>query len=136
MSFSTSDNKQIVNYPKLHSENLTTKHQATGSRYKPAIRIFKNLRPTLVDRQVIEKGIAPSYFIEWLLFNVPNDRFVGDRSTTVYNILDWLDRNPERSHFVCANRQYYLLRDNDSVCWPIANATRFINAAIDVWNKW
>ena len=111
-------------------------HYSAGSRYKPAIRIFKNLRRTLVDRQVIEKGMAPSYFIEGLLFDVLNDRFDGDRSRTVYNILDWLHRNPARSDFVCANQQYYLLRDNDSVCWPIANATRFINAAIDAWNKW
>lgn len=121
MAFYTTDNQQIVNYPKLHSKNLTAKHQATGSRFKSAIRIFKNLRRMLVDKHVIEKNIAPSYFIEGLLYSVPNDCFAGDRSTTVFNILDWLQSKPDRSGFVCANEQYYLLRDNEPVCWPSAN---------------
>jgi hypothetical protein len=52
------------------------------------------------------------------------------------NILNWLWRTTDRSKFVCASEQYYLLRDNDPVCWPIANGNVFINSAIQLWNNW
>jgi hypothetical protein len=66
---------RIANYPKLHSTKLTTKHQASGSWLKPVIRIFKNLRGYLVENKLLQKGSAPSYYIEGLLYNVPTDRF-------------------------------------------------------------
>jgi hypothetical protein len=42
--FPTTSSGTIVNYPKLHSDNCTTKHQATNSWFKPTVRIFKNMR--------------------------------------------------------------------------------------------
>jgi hypothetical protein len=68
---------RIPNYPKLHSTNLTVKHQATGSWLKPMIRILKNLRGRLVDEGSLKGGIAPSYYIEGLLYNVPTDKFAN-----------------------------------------------------------
>jgi hypothetical protein len=47
--FLTDSGTRIVNYPKLHSEHLTTKHQATASWFKPTVRILKNMRKRLVD---------------------------------------------------------------------------------------
>lgn len=105
-------------------------------RFKPTIRIFKNMRTKLVDDGAIANGIAPSYYIEGLLYNVPNDKFVSDESERTYNVLKWLDETKDRSQFVCANEQYYLLRDNLSVCWPKSNGTTFIDAVIKLWNEW
>jgi hypothetical protein len=31
----------------------------------------------------------------------------------------------DQTQFVCANEQYYLLRDNDPVTWPTANGKNF-----------
>jgi hypothetical protein len=107
ISFFNSAGTRIDNFPNQHSENLTTKHQATGSRFKPMARIFKNMRSKLVDDRVIANGIAPSYYIEGLLHNVPNPNFVADQSETVYNILKWLDETIDRTNFLCANGQYY-----------------------------
>ena len=126
----------IANYPNQHCENLTTKHQATNNRFKPTVRIFKNMRTKLVGDGRIAVGIAPSYYIEGLLFNVPNDKFVSDESESVYNILKWLDDSKDRSKFVCANEQYYLLWDNSPVSWPKANGAAFIGAVIKLWNGW
>jgi hypothetical protein len=136
MCFFASGNTQIANYPKLHSENLTVKHQATGNKFKPLVRIFKNMRSKLIEDGLIAEGSAPSYYIEGLLYNVPNDQFVGDYQDIVLNILNWLYNTKDRSEFVCANNQYYLLRDDTHTCWACADGANFINAAIELWNEW
>jgi hypothetical protein len=132
----TSDNTRIANYPKQHSRNCTAKHQATGSNFKPVVRIFKNMRSRLVADGLIGNGVAPSYFVEGLLYNVPDSHFTGTYGNMVCNILTWLHATTDRTKFLCVNEQYYLLRDNDPVCWPIANGEQFINAAIRLWNNW
>jgi hypothetical protein len=136
ISFFTADSIQIDNFPDHHSRNLTAKHQATANRYKPAIRIFKNIRSKLIERGLLLKGEAPSYYIEGLLYNVPNELFAGTLNNMVLHILRWLYRTTDRSNFVCANERYYLLRDSSPVCWPTANGTKFINAAVSLWNDW
>jgi hypothetical protein len=112
ISFFTFDNTRIDNFPKYHSQNLTAKHQATKSRFKPAVRIFKNIRSKLIERGSIANGEAPSYFIEGLLYNGPNDHFVNSLTDTTFNILRWLHQTTDRSQFACANDLYYLLRDS------------------------
>lgn len=126
----------IANFPNQHCENLTSKHQATHNRFKPTVRMFKNMRTKLVGDGVIADGIAPSYYIEGLLYNVPNDNFVSGESERVYNILKWLGETQDRSKFVCANEQYYLLFDNSPVCWPKVNGATFVDAVIKLWNNW
>ena len=132
---STSDG-YIINYPKRHSENGTAKHQATNKNFKPLVRIFKNMRGKLEADGLIEKGVAPSYFIEGLLYNVPKSNFSGNYAEMVFNILKWLQETTDRTEFRCVNEQYYLLRNNSAVCWPVANGEKFINAAIQLWNNW
>ena len=100
------------------------------------VRIFKNMRGRLVDDGVLQKGDAPSYFIEGLLYNIPAAQFTGTYSNMVYNVLKWLQDNPDHTKFVCVNERYYLLRDNDSVCWPIANGAKLIAAVTKLWNDW
>lgn len=134
--FFTQNGVRIANYPKQHSENCTAKHQATGENFKPVVRIFKNMRSKLVEDGLLEAGIAPSYFIESLLYNVPNTLFRGTYSDMVLNILRWLHQTTDRTKFLCANEQYYLLRDNAHECWPCANGPLFINAAIKLWDNW
>jgi hypothetical protein len=136
--FSTQSGSEIINFPKKHSENCTAKHQGTNYNFKPMVRIFKNMRSKLVEDGKIAKDTAPSYFIEGLLHNVPNNLFTGSYGTMVPNILNWFHNMPEsdRTKLLCANEQYYLLRDGVSVCWPSANAQQLISEAIDLWNNW
>jgi hypothetical protein len=136
MCFLLSDGTQVANYPKQHSKNLTTKHEATNNKFKPMVRVFKNMRSRLIDDEIIAKGSAPSYYIEGLLYNVPNNQFVGDVQDIALNILKWLYDTPDRTEFVCANEQYYLLRDNSHTCWACADGEKFINATIKLWNDW
>lgn len=137
MCFFLADGTRIANYPEQHSENLTTKHQATGNKFKPMVRILKNARSKMVNDGMIAEGSAPSYYIEGLLYNVPNTQFVGDHQDTFLNILKWLyDTDNDRSNFLTANKQYYLLRNGYHTNWPIADGNNFINAAIKLWNEW
>jgi len=134
--FFVSDGTQIANYPDQHAANLTTKHQATSKKFKPMVRIFKNLRSKLIEDGLIAEGSAPSYYIEGLLYNVPNDQFVGNYQGILLNILNWLYSTPDRTNLVCANEQYYLLRDNSPTCWACADGENFIDAAIKLWSDW
>lgn len=136
ISFVAADNNRIDNFPLYHSSNLTQKHQDTGNKFKRAIRIFKNMRSKAIERKFLDEGDAPSYFVEGLLYNVPNEKFAGNLSTMVYEILNWLHNTTDRSGFVCANERHYLLRDSIPVCWPKASGAKFISAAIRLWNNW
>ena len=136
MCFFDSTGDLIANHPNQHCKDLTTKHQATGNNLKPLIRIFKNMRSKMVEDGLIVKGSAPSYYVEGLLYNVPNDQFSGDFQDITQNILQWLGETTDRTEFVCANEQYYLLRDNFATCWPCADGANFISAASRLWDDW
>ncbi len=72
----------IVNYPEQHYMNATAKENATGKQYKNLVRIIKNMRSYLVDKGRLTKDEAPSYFVQGMIYNVPNDIFVDDKATT------------------------------------------------------
>ena len=132
--FFTSTGTKIANYPKQHSENCTMKHQVTNTWFKPTVRILKNMRGKLVENGAISKDIAPSYFLEGLLYNVPNDKFGKSYSDTLVACLNWIFE-ADRTKFVCANEQYYLLRDLD-VTWSEINCNKFLDEIKKLWKDW
>lgn len=128
--------ERIANYPKQHSANLTTKHQASSKWLKPMARVFKNMRSRMVDDGLIKTGIAPSYYVEGLLYNVPNEKLTSSYQDCVVNTLNWYRQEAKKVDLLCANEQYYLLRDGYHTCWPQANCDTFVEAAIKLWNEW
>jgi hypothetical protein len=133
--FFTSDGTRMVNYPQQHAANCTTKHQATSLWFKPMVRILKNMRSKLIDDKVINDGSAPSYFLEGLLYNVPNDKFSKSYGDTFVAAMNWI-LEADRNQFVCANGQFYLVRDSAPECWPSADCGHFISAVVTLWNNW
>lgn len=131
--FDTGGNR-IVNYPRQHSENCTAKHQATNGWFKPTVRILKNVRGAMAGEGLIAQGIAPSYFLEGLLYNVPNEHFGISYQDTMVAAINWI-WSADRTQFVCANEQYYLLRDAAET-WPPANCEQFLNALVPYWRDW
>lgn len=132
--FWTSDGMKIINYPKQHMENCTSKHQGTASRFKANVRVWKNMRNAMIDKKLLSKGIAPSYFVEGMLWNIPNDCFANSFQNTFINISGWLDRcNP--SQLVCANQRYYLLGDGHPVCWNSTDYLTFRTATRKFWDS-
>jgi hypothetical protein len=124
----------VINYPKLHSQNLTAKHQATNGWLKPTIRIFKNMRNRLIDEGTIAEDAACSYYVEGMLYNVPDTNFGDTYADTFCNCFNWL-RDADRSRLVCANRQYLLL-GNSNVQWTVVKFDLFLNALAQLWNDW
>jgi len=133
--FYTSEGISIANYPKQHSANLTTKHQGTKRWFKPMVRILKNMRSKLVDEGIIKGGTAPSYYLEGLLYNVPNHLFTTSFQDCFVNAINWIQTEADKTNLVCANEQYYLLRDNSHTSWSNANCDIFLNAVISLWNE-
>lgn len=128
--------ERIVNYPRQHSSNLTSRHQASNGWLKPVVRIFKNLRNRCVDDGLLAAGRAPSYYIEGLLYNVPVTELGGSYAESVCRSLKWIRTQADKSKLVCANEQYYLIRDGFHTCWRSADAEAFLAAAIRLWNEW
>jgi hypothetical protein len=124
----------VVNYPKRHSLNCTAKHKATNQWFKPMVRIVKNMRSKLVDDTVIGKETAPSYYIEGMLWNVPDVEFGGNYVDTFCNCVNWLLKT-DRTKLKCANEQYLLLGDSN-VQWSPAKCDLFLNAVVKLWKEW
>ena len=111
--FFNSSGQRIDNFPKQHSANCTTKHQNTNRWFKQTVRTFKNARNKLIGDYKIDDGLAPSYFIEGLLYNVPADRFGGGESANFNDVLLWL-LAADRSKLVCANEMFYFVSSHSA----------------------
>lgn len=104
ISIKKTDGTIIYNFPKQHIENGTKKHQATNEYYKKIVRIFKNMRNKLIEEGKLEQNVAPSYFIECLFYNIPNNNFGSNLQNSVLNSIKWLlDNNGDLSNLKCQN---------------------------------
>jgi hypothetical protein len=131
------DGTKVVNYPNQHRDNLIVKNseKVTNGWFKHIVRIFKNARKQMLDEGIIEAGVAPSYYIEGLLYNVPADCFGSSYADSMTKSINWLWA-ADRSKFVCANRQYPLLDCNTEVTWNSPDCTAYLAGLIKLWNGW
>lgn len=132
--FFTSSGTMIENFPKQHSDNCTAKHQSTKSWFKPMVRIFKNIRNTMIEKKLLAEGVAPSYFVEGMLYNVPHDKFGGTYQQTWISCFNHIV-TAKRDDLVCANYMHWLVRDNSPTSWPVANFNTFTAAAKRYWES-
>ena len=98
------EKRWVVSFPQQHHDRGIKKEKATSDRFKRTIRMFKAARNRLVDKKALTKEDAPSYFIECLLFNVPDDLFVPKLAPRYEAIVDWL-RTAKLRDFECQNGQ-------------------------------
>jgi hypothetical protein len=133
--FKTSDGNSIVNYPKQHSDNMTAKHQATSQWFKPTVRIYKNMRNRMVRDGIIRAGSAPSYFIEGMLWNVPNVNFGENYQKTVEACWGWIN-TCDQGALMCANGIHPLSRDNVATSWSVQGFIDFLVGVRTLWAQW
>jgi hypothetical protein len=133
--FWTDNGTQIVNFPEQHSENCSIKHEDTEQRFKRMVRVYKNMRNRMIDDQYIAEGVAPSYFIEGMLWNVPANEFVQSYEDSFANTLNWV-LNSDKTELACANDLHWLVRDDVDVCWSTADFDEYLDAATRYWNEW
>jgi hypothetical protein len=131
-------NQEKINFPKLHIDNGEAKNQnGTNQRYKPSVRMIKNARERVIGSDDNLRKKYPSYFVECLIYNVPDNQFTTSRQDTFVNILNFLHkalRDDRGQKFVTQSKQRYLF-GNDSTQWSIANATAFVDDLVKLWNN-
>ena len=136
--WATDTGEKIVNYPKLHYDNGCTKQSGTSDWYKKSVRMFKNARDKVLERQPELKGHFPSYFLECVLFNVPNNRFGPSWEATFINPVMWLHDQLSAGNtngFMCQNGIQRLL-GSSSTQWRLEDAARLVGGLVNLWNDW
>ena len=128
------DKRWIVNYPKEHYKNGAVKSTLTRDRYKQTVRMFKNARNHLESMGRIGADLAPSYFVECLLYNAPDSSFQLGFQETYYSVVNWMVQN-NLDRLVCQNGQQWLFGPS-SEQWSVVNAKRFANQLVSLWNEW
>ena len=94
--------------------------------------MFKAARNLLVDKGVLTKDDAPSYFIECLFYNAPDHLFKRKRAATYTGILDWLETAKLKS-FKCQNGKVPLFGPGKEQ-WTVDKAQAFVKAMRELWN--
>src|SRR5258708_39324580 len=104
---------------------MTCKHQVTKNLLKPTVLIFKNMRNRLIRDGKLKSGVAPSYFIEGMLHNVPADQFGGGYQNTADKCWGWIN-SANAAELKCANGIHPLVRDNTATPWDTKGFIDFL----------
>lgn len=128
------DKRMVVNYPKLHYKAGVEKNDwpRTNGNYKRVVRMFKNARSFLADGGLLGLGEAPSYFLECMLFNVPDRCFGSNLQNSYVEVVNWLS-GADLDQFMCQNGQVMLFGPNHDQ-WSVGQATKSISLLIRLWN--
>ncbi len=134
--WTTRENKEIINYPKVHKKNGEDKNaeHRTDQKYKDLVRIFKNIRGKLVDDLVLDDKVAPSYFVECAIYNAPDGHFQDLYGSSVEAVLDFLLRQCAAARLVTASHQH-LLFGLEPWQWNTQDAGTFFKAVEDFYNN-
>jgi hypothetical protein len=100
--------------------------------------MFKNAREKIYSDNPSIKGKYPSYFIECLLYNVPDVKYGNSYQDTYADVVNWLNdqlNKDDLTEFVCQNGMYYLFGPL-TVQWNATDARHFVQKLIDLWNNW
>lgn len=68
----------------LYNENMDKKNEQTNGNYKRLIRIFKNIRKTILINKWSVNNDLNKYFVELILYNVPNSLMIGNDIVKVF----------------------------------------------------
>ncbi len=128
------DTRWIVNYPKEHYKNGAAKSARTWDRYKRTVRMFKNARSRLVSTGRISADLAPSYFIECLIYNAPDAAFQPGFQETYCSIVNWAVES-DLDRLVCQNGQQWLFGPSPEQ-WSTWDANTFAGQLASLWNDW
>ena len=126
------EHRWAVSFPQQHHSKGASKERGSTGRYKRATRMFKAARNYLLESNVLAEDTAPSYFIECLMYNVPNTLFKNSLAETYVGAVNWLSRATLRE-FKCQNQLVYLYGDSRDQ-WSVDKAQAFIRALRGLWN--
>jgi hypothetical protein len=113
---------KIVNWPQQHYDKGVEKNKATGNRFKFITRVIKRLRNRMVAEGIEAAKPIPSYFIECLVYNAPNEA-LGNASYV----------NDVR--FVLAHLYNNTMRDDLCSNWLEVNGIKFLFHLTQPWSR-
>jgi hypothetical protein len=116
------DQRRVINWPDQQYDNGVTKKTATSQRFKSTVRAMKNLRNEMVDASIDEARPIPSFLIECLIYNVPNDQLSDD--SYVDNMKNALVR-------------IYAATENDDSCkdWHEVSERKYLFHSSQPWTR-
>lgn len=134
--YSLPDRRTVINFPIPHYDNGVSKNgqYRTNGWYKPTVRMLKNIRGRLVDDRLLTKDDVPSYFLECMTYNIPDNCFGKNYGDTFCAVINWLNK-AEMSTFLCQNEELQLF-GNLPEQWNTASANKFLATAVTLWNNW
>ena len=136
IAFWTPDRRRVVNWPHHHFNNGVSKNQRTGEHFKPAVRMLKNARAVAMECGIIAEASAPSYFVQGMLWNVPDELYTSDLSSTYQSVVGWLSQNPfVFQQFRCQNGIDPLFGASPEQ-WDLNEAFAVVNSLVRLWNEW
>jgi len=123
----------INNWPQQQLESGIQKNKLTGRRYKRMVRALKRLPTELVKEGRLAQEL-PSFLVECLLYNVPNDQFGSttyrdDMRSVLACIFNSTIAEDKCHEWVEANNIKYLFRPSQP--WTYEQAHELADAA---WN--
>ena len=128
------EGRWVVSYPQQHHQRGLKKEQGTSKWFKRTIRMFKAARNQLVSKRALTKEDAPSYFIECLLYNVPDGLFAPKPAPTYTGILAWL-KTAKLNDFQCQNGLLPLFGPQPEQ-WSVKKARAFVKGLQEMWDTW
>lgn len=128
--------QQIINYPKIHINNGEKKNRqfVTNGWYKPAVRMFKNARLRIVGDDDTLRKRFPSYFVECLFYNVPDNYFGYSFQRTYSQVVTYLDaalKDARADQFTTQSEQHWLFGTH-LVQWSKEHAADFVSRLIEL----
>lgn len=127
------ERSRVVNWPEQHYVNGCGKNTDTGMRFKSIVRVLKAMSNEMAERHV-QAGSIPSFLIECLVWNVPNDRFqnsiyTADMKAALYFLYERTKTDELCREWGEVNELKYLFRPVQK--WTRQQANEFTVAA---WN--
>ena len=128
-----SDGGHVENYPKIQLTQGTAKNKRTGYRYKRMVRALKKLQTKLVNDGDLDKEL-PSYLIECLVYNVPDDCFgktnyLDDMRGALATIFNATLRDGNSNDWLEVHELKYLFRATKA--WTLDEVHAMASAAWD-----
>lgn len=133
--------KTIINYPKVHLKNgsIKNRQENTNGNFKPSVRVLKNMKASMIDKGYIAKELAPSYFLECLIYNSKNSNFrfntYQEIAVSIINQFSTDLKNGTMANYLVQNEQRKLFGPEDQQ-WNIGDATTFVNQLIKFWEEY
>ena len=128
------DKRWIVNYPNEHYKNGAAKSRRTWDRYKRTVRMFKSARNHMESERRISPELAPSYFVECLLYNAPDSAFHPGFQETYRSVIIWM-LQAKFDELICQNGQQLLFGTSPDQ-WSLTSARDLANHLLVLWNEW